>query len=95
MVMTDSTLRPTSRKEILNVVNSPPKYTTVICVASAIVIIGIIIHYFASYTPQWDWAKERLNADCTATIANQYGIPETMICPRGMVEKNITNTVSR
>ena len=81
--MTDSTLRPASRKEILNVVNSPPKYTTVIYVASD------------SYTPQWDWAKERLNADCTATIANQYGIPETMICPRGMVEKNITNTVSR
>ena len=93
--MTDSALRPASRIEIPNVVNCPPKYTTVICVASAVIIIGIIIHYFASYTPQWDWAKERLNAGCTATAANQYGIPETMICPRGMVKKSITNSVSR
>ena len=93
--MTDSPLRPAFRIEILNVVNSPPKYTTVICVASTIVIIGILINYFPSYTPQWDWAKEHLNAGCTATIVNQYGIPETMICPSGMIEKNITNTVSR
>jgi len=61
----------------------------IILIHSVFAILSITPFYFASYAEEWDWLRKRLNAGCTATSPNQYGIPELMICPKGMF-KNFT-----
>jgi hypothetical protein len=65
----------------------------IIAIFGEIAIFGVTVFYFASYAGEWDWFSRHINAGCTATSPNHYGIPTTMICPQGMVE-NITTLLA-
>ena len=65
----------------------------IILIHSVFAIMSITTFDFASYAQEWDWLRKRLDAGCTATSPNQYGIPKMMICPKGLF-KNVSDPLS-
>jgi hypothetical protein len=52
---------------------------------------AIAVYYYVNYKPpsMSDWITEGVEAGCTTTAKNEYGIPTSFICPSGVIE-NIT-----
>ena len=65
----------------------------IILIHSVFAIMSMTPFYFESYAEEWDWLRKRLDAGCTATSPNQYGIPEMMICPNGLFT-NVSDPLS-
>jgi hypothetical protein len=51
------------------------------------IIVSVAVTYFVGYKPGWEWANKRLHAGCTETNMSKFGVPTTMICPSGVLEK--------
>ena len=66
--------------------------TPIIVILTAIVIgvAGTTIYFTSNQPPSvQEWITDGVDAGCMAGTKNNYGIPESFICPLGVIE-NIT-----
>ena len=64
--------------------------TIIILIAIVIGVAGTTIYFTSNQPPSvQDWITDGVKAGCMASTKNNYGIPESFICPVGVIE-NIT-----